>query len=105
MEVGLGSADPEMLAELGRRLPQHDNVWFLLRDVDLGPRDPANDSEIAEFAYLPTNDLQGVLRDIDGHVQVIKPQWIEKNVTGDHFPLPLQRASFDDLVESIRQLQ
>lgn len=33
VEIGLGSADPEMLVELSGRLQQHDNVWFLRAEM------------------------------------------------------------------------
>jgi hypothetical protein len=105
VEVGLGSTDLAMIEDLNGRLPQHDNVWFLVRDVDLEPRSPTNDSEIAEFAYLPTNDLQGLLRDIGGTVRMIKPEWAEENIAGEHFPLPLEGSPFAALLESIRQVQ
>jgi len=103
VEVGLGTVSNEVLDDLRARLPQHDNVWFLMSDEALSPRSPANETEIAPYAYVPSNDLQGVLRSIDGRVRVIKPAWIETFLGEDHFPLLLQGTNFAELVEEVRE--
>jgi hypothetical protein len=105
VEVQLGRTSLETVDKLSGKLPQHDNVWFLMHVETIRPRTPPTDSEIAPFAYFPSNDLQGVLRDIDGRVKVIKPEWTEKiAVLGrGHFPLPHQGTSFEDLVDQVRQ--
>jgi hypothetical protein len=102
VEVGLGSLDT--VDELRANLPQHDNIWFLIHTPNIRPRDAANESEIAPFEYIPTNDQQGVFRGIAGKVKVIKPEFTEQTLGADHFPLPLQNMSFDELVAQIRSL-
>jgi hypothetical protein len=105
VEVGLGTG-PEVTAHDRRRLPQHDSVWFLLYELNLGARPPGLNSDIAPFAYLPTNDLQGVLRNIDGEVKIIKPHWTKTipDMGPGYFPLSLQGTSFDRLVERVREI-
>jgi hypothetical protein len=104
VEVGLGTTSDEVIASQRMRLPQHDNIWFLLRDLDLSPRDPGHDTEISEFAYLPTNDLQGVMRDIDGMVKLVRPSWTNQTMGVNHFPVPFQDTRFKDLVQELREM-
>lgn len=102
----MGRSSAEYLDELRANLPQHDNVWFLLHDETVRPRTPPNESEIAPFAYFPLNDLQGVLRNINGKVRVIKPEWNREipQMGPGHFPLALQNTSFEGLVQRVRQI-
>lgn len=106
VEVYLGHSSASYLDELRADLPQHDSVWFLLHDVTVRPRTPANESEIAPFAYFPLNDLQGVLRNINGKVKIIHPDWTEEipAMGPNHFPLALQNASFEGLVQRLREI-
>lgn len=105
VEVGLGTG-PVVTDDDRTRLPQHDGVWFLIHEMELGPRPPGLDSDIAPFAYLPTNDLQGVLRNIHGQVKIIKPHWTKTipYMGPGYFPLSLQDTAFDRLVEQVRQI-
>jgi len=106
VEVQLGRASTETVDELREGLPQHENVWFLMHDETVRPRTPPNNSDIAPFSYFPSNDLQGVLRNIDGEVRVIKPAWTEEipAMGPNHFPLRLQGTSFDDFVQQVRDI-
>lgn len=106
VEVYLGRVSPETVDDLRESLPQHENVWFLMHDVTVRPRTPPNDSEIAPFAYFPSNDLQGVLRNIDGEVKIIKPAWTAEipAMGPSHFPLTLQDTSFEELVQQVREI-
>ena len=100
----MGTTGDVVIDQHRTRLPQHDNIWFLLRDLDLSPRDPGHDTEISEFAYLPTNDLQGVFRDLDGKVKLVRPSWTNQTMGVGHFPVPLQDTSFHDLVRQLREM-
>lgn len=101
VEVQLGYSPPE-LDGIRANLPQHDALWFLMHEETIRPRPPEHDSEIAPFAYFGSNDLQGVIRNVDGDVRVIKPNWIKRVFGKDFFPLPLEGTSFDDLVDQVR---
>lgn len=101
VEVQLGYSPPQ-LDSIQASLPQHDALWFLMHDVTIRPRPPEHDSEIAPFTYFGSNDLQGVMRNVDGEVRVIKPEWIEEVFDASFFPLPLEGTSFDEVVEQVR---
>lgn len=103
VEVGLGPASQELVDEIRAALPQEESLWFLMYELNIRPRPPQNDSEIAEFAYFASNDLQGVLRNIGGAVRVIRPEWTAE-LGPDHFPLQLQGTSFVDLIDDVREL-
>jgi hypothetical protein len=106
VEVTLGPGTTERVDDLRARLPQHDNIWFLKYDLALRPRPSINNTEIAPSSYLPSNDLQGVLREVGGELRVIKPEWYDENpyLGPNHFPLPLQGTSFDRLVDDVRAI-
>jgi hypothetical protein len=99
VEIALGSLDPAGVDGLRIALPQHDNVWFLKYEPG-----PATRSEIAPYEYIPLNDQQGVLRDINGKVRLVKPQYLIDSLGPDAFPLPLEGTSFDTLVEQLRTI-
>jgi hypothetical protein len=99
VEIGLGSLDPAGVDGLRIALPQHDNVWFLKYEPG-----PATRSEIAPYEYIPLNGQQGVLRDINGKVRLVKPQYLIDSLGPDAFPLPLEGTSFDSLIEQLRAI-
>jgi hypothetical protein len=106
VEIQLGSTSEEIIQNLQSKLPEHDNVWFLLHIETLRPRTLGHRTEIAPFAYMGVNDLQGVVRNIDGDVAVIKPRWYKGNPTlsVDMFPRSLQGTRFDAFLARLREL-
>lgn len=99
VEIGLGSLDAAGVEQLRAALPQHDNIWFLKYDPG-----PATRSDIAPYAYLMLNDQQGVLRDINGKVRLVQPQYLIDSLGPDAFPLPFEGTSFADLVKQLRAI-
>jgi hypothetical protein len=73
-------------------LPGHDNLWFLTQNGDAA-------------TYYSADYLQlSVLREIDGSVRVIRPNWIRRLYDADHYPVPLEGTNFAELVERVREI-
>ena len=104
VEVYVGRLTQQRRDALEGKLPQHDAVWFLMHEITVQPRSSANETEIAPYAYLMTNDLQAVFRDIEGKVRVIHPDWTEEipQMGPAHFPLELEGSDFLQLVTDIK---
>jgi len=103
VQIGVARAD---LEDIRARLPDHDNLWFLNGPEGYEGRDlaPQNESEIAPFAYVTTNDYQGVLREINGTVKLVQPEALAELFGPDHFPLPLDGTSFQLVLADVRTL-
>lgn len=102
IEVDLGRLDPAGLDALRKSLPRQDSIWFLRYGPDF-PRDDANQSDIAPYEYLLLNPQQGVLRDIDGKVRVVKPEYLEP-LGPNEFPLGLEGTGFNSLVAQMQAI-
>jgi len=48
--------------------------------------------------------LQGVFRDIDGRVKLVRPSWTNQTMGVNHFPVPFQDSSFRDLMQQLREM-
>jgi hypothetical protein len=104
VEIQMHSISPEDVDVLRERLPGGDHLWFLKLE-DPAERDPANQSPIAPYAYyLSTKPQVSVLRNVDGRVEVIRPDAIAQALGREHFPVPLDGTDFDELVRRVREL-
>jgi hypothetical protein len=105
VEVQVGSAGSD-LETIRAALPTHDNLWFLMGPSGYEGRDwpPQSESEIAPYAFVTTNDYQGILRNIDGTVQVVAPGALNALYGPDYFPSALDGTSFQSLLEKVREI-
>lgn len=78
-------------------IPRHEHLFFLMNDerqrAELGyeARDQAN----SPYLYWRPNGYQAVLRNIDGRIAIIEPEFEE-------FPAALDGSSFDAALEDVR---
>ena len=92
VDVGIGYLSSP-IDGLRSSLPEHDHLWFLIRDED------------RHGTYYTTDYVQvSVLRDIGGVVEVIRPEAIGNAYSPRQFPVPLDGTSFEELVDQVRQL-
>jgi hypothetical protein len=105
VEVQMGIAGSD-LQSLRAALPEEEYLWFLKGPEGYVGRDlaPQNSAEIAPFAYVPFNDYQGVLRNLDGLVNVIARDVVAEACGPHHFPLLLDGTDFAAVVEQVREL-
>jgi hypothetical protein len=104
VEVQVGdSAD---LEEVRAMMPTHDHLWFLMYEANRASRgdSPMASAEIAPYAYFISNEYQGVFRDIGGTVRLIQPEEVARVLGPEHFPLMLEGANFDQVVDEVRDL-
>lgn len=90
VSVAIGGAGN--VEELRSQLPADDNLWFLKRD------DGFDTYYAADYVQI------SVLRDIDGEVRVILPSETAEAYSGQHYPLPLEGTSFEDLLGRVRDI-
>jgi hypothetical protein len=103
VEVQIGHAFDAMNS-LRAQLPDHEHLWFLTWDGHYD-RGPLNQSEIAPYAYFaPDYQLPTILRNVDGKVEVIKPEMLKRAYGRDQYPLALDGTSFDKLVEKVQEM-
>lgn len=105
VEVQMGFAGPD-LESLRAALPAEEYVWFLKGPEGYGGRDlpPQNQSELAPFSYVRTNDYQGVLGNIDGKVNPVGGADLADAYGPDHFPLLLKGTDFASFARDVQQL-
>jgi len=79
-------------SQLRAILPDHENLWFLNLDEDYH-----------SYASSDYNQVS-ILRNVDGEVRVIRPDFIARAYSRDHYPVPLEGTSFDELMDKVREL-
>lgn len=78
-------------------IPRHDHLFFLMNDeqqrAEFGyeARDPAN----SPYLYWRPNGYQAVLRNIEGRIAIIEPEFAE-------FPVLLDGTPFDAVLQDVR---
>ena len=102
VEVQIGHA-PSDMDRLRAQLPADDHLLFLDYE-DPATREWFNQSDIVGFVYYMGQDVERVFRDIDGTVQVLAPEAVERVYGADEFLLRIDGTSFDDLLERVREL-
>ena len=103
VEVEMGGP-METFEGLRQKIPSHDYVWFLSLDMGAYPGaypEPDGDGYIY---YTPDAGMPSIIRGIDGKVQVLYPDTIERNFGADQYPLPLDGTSFNEFVDRVRNL-
>jgi hypothetical protein len=105
VEVLLGSGGDD-LDELLATIPSHDHLWFLMHGLKWDERiyEPQRSSELAQYAYFVFNFHQGLLRDIDGVVAVMRPEYVAGYGGPEFYPLPIDGSDFASVVEQVREL-
>jgi len=91
-EVVIAFAPDAEAGQLRAVLPDHENLWFLSLDEDY------------QTYYTSDYDQISILRNVDGKVRVIRPDFIARAYSRDHYPVPLEGTSFDELMDRVREL-
>ncbi|CAN5769617.1 hypothetical protein BH24CHL5_BH24CHL5_04590 [soil metagenome] len=107
VEIQLGSpAGPEEVEDYRARVPAEDSLWFLMYGPNFKERtlEPQRSSELAKFVYIRFNHYQGMLRDIDGLIRVVRPDFVALYGGDKFFPLPLDGTDFEEVVDQVRDL-
>jgi len=74
------------------QLPDHESLFFL-------------ELYKPERSYYTADyDQISILRNVDGKVRVIAPAAIAKAYSRQHYPVPLEGTSFEDLMHQVRQV-
>jgi hypothetical protein len=80
------------LERLRSSLPAHDHLWFLKQDGSAA-------------TYFTTDyEQMSLLREIDGFVRVLSPDYTKRVYSARHYPVPLEGTDFEELVERVREI-
>ena len=105
VELEIGFGDQNLIDDVSTRLPTEESLWFLMYEANFSYRtlEPQRSSPLAPYAYFLPNPLQGFVRNIDGTVRVLQPEWTANAYRGQ-FPVPLEGTSFEALLEQVRAI-
>ncbi len=106
VQFGFGFNEDDFERVASGPMPSGDYIWFLIHEAthrEEGGR-PPRDSEIAPFAYFIPNEVQGVVLDADGLIEVPLHDRFEGSWGTEKFPMSIRGQDVADVLEQIRQL-